>query len=57
MERDVGVQMYVMVPRQVSAVEMVVVVGGVVNGVLWDCSRLVPNLMYLSTLTLFGAKY
>ena len=47
-----GVQRYVMVPRQASAVEIVIVVG-VVTGVLWYCGKLVPNLLYLSGLTLF----
>ena len=32
-------------------------VGGVVTGALRCCRKLVPNLMYLSGLTLFGAKH
>ena len=33
------------------------IVVGVVTGVLWLSRKLVPNLMYLSGLTLFGAEH
>ena len=46
-----------MVPHSASAVEIVKEVGEVFTVVLWWCRKLVPNLMYLRGLTLFGAKY
>ena len=33
--RDIGVHRYVLVPRLVSAMEIVAIVGGVDTGVLW----------------------
>ena len=39
--------MYVMVPRYASAVEIVLVVGEVVTGVIWWCRKLMHSLMYL----------
>ena len=35
LERDIGVQRYVMVPRWAAAVAIVVAVGEVVTSVLW----------------------
>ena len=48
LRRDIGVQRYVMVPHLASAIEIVgALVGEVVTGVLWQCRKLVPDLMHL----------
>ena len=42
-----GVQRYVMVPHEASALEIVKEIGEVVTDVLWWFRKLVPNLMFL----------
>ena len=54
MGRDIGVQWYVMVRRYASAIEIVVVVGGVVTGILRWCRKLVPNIKYFEVQRFLG---
>ena len=46
-----------MVPLLACAIEIVAVVDGVVTGVLWQCRKLVPDLMYHRGPTPFGERY